>query len=105
MEQFINGFIIKTNIYRIQANDSIMCGYFFEIKDYFVAEVKERKLINKSLSKYICPFDYFDKFLIVFSATNDSISIASFATVTGEPVRIANASFSLAFSVSTGIVK
>ena len=29
MEQFINGFIIKTNIYRIQANDSIMCGYFF----------------------------------------------------------------------------
>ena len=34
-----------------------------------------------------------------------SISIASFATGTGTPVGIASASFSLAFSISTGIVK
>ena len=31
-----------------------------EIKDYFVAEIKERKLMNKRLSKYIVSFDYFD---------------------------------------------
>ena len=34
-----------------------------------------------------------------------SIYIASFATVIGAPVGIASASFSLAFSISTGIVK
>ena len=34
-----------------------------------------------------------------------SIFIASFATVVGAPVGIVNASFSLAFSIFTGIVK
>ena len=34
-----------------------------------------------------------------------SIYIASFATVIGAPVGIASASFSFAFSISTGIVK
>ena len=37
-----------------------------EIKDYFVAEIKERELISKWLSKYIASFDYFDKFLIFY---------------------------------------
>ena len=32
-----------------------------EIKDYFIAEIKERKLMSKRLSKYIASFDYFDK--------------------------------------------
>ena len=76
-----------------------------EIKDYFVAEIKERKLMSKRLSKYIASFDYFDKSLIVLSVTTDSISIASFATVIGAPVGIVSASFSLTFSISTGIVK
>ena len=34
-----------------------------EIKDYFVAEIKERQLMSKRLSKYIASFDYFDKSL------------------------------------------
>ena len=38
-----------------------------EIKDYFVAEIKERELMSKRLSKYIASFDYFDKSLIVLS--------------------------------------
>ena len=75
-----------------------------EIKDYFVAEIKERELMSKRLSKYIASFDYFDKPLIILSVTNGSISIASFATIIGAPVGIVNASFSLAFSISTGIV-
>ena len=54
-----------------------------EIKDYFVAEIKGRELMSKGLSKYIASFDYFDKSLIVLSVTTDSISIASFETVTG----------------------
>ena len=43
--------------------------------------------------------------LIVLSATSSSISIASFITVIGTPVGIASASLSLAFSLSTAIVK
>ena len=60
-----------------------------EIKDYFVAEIKDRELMRKKLSKYIAFCDYFDKSLIVLSATSGSISIASFATITGTPIGIA----------------
>ena len=47
-----------------------------EIKDYFVAEIQERELMSKRLSKYIASFDYFDKSLIVLLVTTGSISIA-----------------------------
>ena len=76
-----------------------------EIKDYFVAEIKERELMCKRLSKYIASFDYFDKSIIVLSVTTGSISTASFATVTGAPVGMVSTGFSLAFSISTGIIK
>ena len=76
-----------------------------EIKDCFIAEIKERELTSKGLRKYIASFDYFDKSLIVLSVATGSISIASFATVIGAPVGIISASFSLAFSISTGIIK
>ena len=68
-----------------------------EIRDYFGAEIKERKLMRKRLSKCIVSFDYFDESLIALSATSGSICIASFATVIEAPVGIASASFSLAF--------
>ena len=61
--------------------------------------------MSKRLSKYLAFFDYFDKSLIVLSVRTGSISIASFATVIGAPVGIVSASFSLAFSVSTGLIK
>ena len=76
-----------------------------EIKDYLAAEIKERELMSKRLSKYIASFDYFDKSLIVLSVTTGSISIASFATVIGAPVGMMSASCSLAFSITTGFVK
>ena len=75
-----------------------------EIKD-FVAETKERELMSKRLSKYIVSFDYFDKSLIVLSVTTGSISIVSFATIIGTPVGMVSESFSLAFSIPTGIIK
>ena len=76
-----------------------------EIKENFTAEIKESELMSKRLSKSIASYQYFDKFLIVLSAASGSISIASFATVIGTPVRIASASLSLTFSLSTGLVK
>ena len=76
-----------------------------EIKYFFVAEIKERELMSKRISKYIASFDYFDKSLIVLSVTTGSISIASFGTVIGAPVGIVSAICSLAFSILKGIVK
>ena len=80
-----------------------------EIEDYFMAEIKERELISRKLSKYICFFDYFDKSLIALSVTSGGVSIASFflpiATVIGAPIEIATASLSLTFSLCTGLAK
>ena len=40
-----------------------------EVKDYFIAEIKERELMSKNLGKYIASLEYFDKSLIVLSIT------------------------------------
>ena len=61
--------------------------------------------MSKRLSKYIASFDYFDNCLIILSATSDSIFVASSGTFIGTPAGIASASFSFAFSMTTGIVK
>ena len=76
-----------------------------EIEDYFIAEIKERELMSKRLSKCIASFYYFNKSLIVLSVATGSISIASFAKVIGAPVRMMSASFTLAFSITTVFVK
>ena len=61
--------------------------------------------MSKRFSTHIASFDYFDNSLIFLSATIGSISIASFARLIRTPVGIANASLSLTFSLSTGLVK
>ena len=76
-----------------------------KIKDYFNAEIKERKDIVKKVSKYIVAFDYADKLFITLSASFGTLSIASYATIVGIPVGIAGASLTLIFTVTTGVVK
>ena len=76
-----------------------------EIKDYFIAEIKEREIITKNLINYIASFGYLDKSLIVLSVATSRISIAPFATAIGALVGIMSASFSLAFWIATGFVK
>ena len=61
--------------------------------------------MSKISSEYFASFDCFDKSLILLSAISGSISILTFATVIGAPVGIASASFSFAFSITTGIFK
>ena len=46
-----------------------------KIKDYFNAEIKERKDIVKKISKYIVAFDYADKLFITLSASFGTLSI------------------------------
>ena len=76
-----------------------------QIKEYFNAEIKERKDIIKKISKYIVVFDHADKVFITLSASFGTLSIASYATVVGIPVGIAGASLILIFTVTTGVVK
>ena len=76
-----------------------------KIKDYFNAEIKERKDIVKKISKYIVAFDYADKLFMTLSASFGTLSIVSHATVVGIPVGIAGASLTLTFTVTTGVVK
>ena len=86
-------------------NQQFRLNKISEIEDYFIAEIKERDLMSKKLSKYISFFDYFDKSLIVLSVTSGGVSIASFGTVTGVPIGITSASLSPAFSLCAGLVK
>ena len=75
------------------------------IKNYFLQEINQRKSYSKKLNKYVTAFDYRDKFLIVLSATSGGVSIISFTSIIGAPVGIASASFTLIFSLTTGIAK
>ena len=100
-----NSHNIYPNLSTTPSNDQqIRLSKINEIKDYFIAEIKERELMSKRLSKYIASFDYFDKSLIVLSVATGSIFIASFATVIGAPGMM-SASCSLAFSMTTGLQK
>ena len=52
---------VYPNLNAIPLNDQqqLRLDKINEIKDYFVAEIKERELMSKRLSKYIASFDYF----------------------------------------------
>ena len=76
-----------------------------KIKYYLNSEIKERKDIIKTISKYIVAFDYADKRFITLSASFGILSIASHATIVGIPVGIAGASLTLIFTVTIGVVK
>ena len=76
-----------------------------KIENYFHEEINQRKSCSKKLSKYVAAFDYIDKILIVLSATTGGVSICSFTSIVDAPVGIASASFTLIFSLTTGIVE
>ena len=76
-----------------------------EIENYFINEINQQKTYSKKLNKYVTIFDYIDKILIVLSVTSSGVSIISFTSVIGAPVGIASASFTLIFSITTGVVK
>ena len=76
-----------------------------EIKDYLLAEIRERELISKNISKYIASLDQFDKSLNVLSMLSGSFSIGSFAAVIGAPAGITRARYGLTFSITSGFAK
>ena len=76
-----------------------------KIENYFIEEINQSKSCSQKLNKYITTFDYIDRILVFLSATSGGESIVSFTSVIGAPVGIASASFTLIFSLTTGIVK
>ena len=75
-----------------------------KIENYFVEEINQRESCGQKLNKYITTFDYVDKILVVLSATTGGVSVISFTSIIGAPVGIVSASFTLIFSLTTGIV-
>ena len=73
--------------------------------NYFIEEINQRKSCSQKLNKYVTTFDYIDTILTVLNATTGGVSIISFTSVIGVPVGIGSASFTLIFSLTTGIVK
>ena len=76
-----------------------------KIKQFFNKEINKRKDIINKLNKYIVGFNYLDKIFITLSASFGTLSVASHATVIGIPARIAGASLTLIFAISTDINK
>ena len=75
------------------------------IENYFHQEINQRKSCIKKLSKYVTAFGCIDKVLIVLSVASSRVSIISFTSVIGALVEMASASFTLIFSLNTGIIK
>ena len=76
------------------------------IENVFINEINQQKAYSKKLSRYVTIFNYIDKILIVLSATTSGISVISFTSTTiGKSVGIISASFTLIFSLTTGIIK
>ena len=76
-----------------------------KIENYFIEEINQRRSCSKKLSKYVAVFDYIDQALIVLSAKSDAVSVISFTSIVRAPVGIASASFTLIFSLTTGIAE
>ena len=74
-------------------------------ENYFNSEINQRKLSSRKLSKYVAAFDYIDKVLIVLNAAIVGVCIFLPVSVVGAPIEIAGASFTLIFSLTTGIIK
>ena len=72
-----------------------------KIENYFIEEINQRKLCSKKICKYAAV----DNILIALSAATGGVSVCSFTNIVGAPVVISSASFTLFFSLTTGITK
>ena len=75
------------------------------MKIVFIKRSIQENYAEKKLSKYVTTFDHIDKILIVLSATSNGVCVIFSASAVGALVGIANASFTLIFSVTTGIIR
>ena len=77
-----------------------------KIEHYFNHKINQRKTCSKKLRKCVAAFDYIDKVLNVLSARSGGVCITTSVSVVGAPIRrITGVSFTLIFSLTTGIIK
>ena len=105
-----NGDIIILKIHEIDKTNltdqtEFRLNEITKIENYLNWEINQRKSCSKKLSKYVTTFDYIDNILIAVSVTSGRVCIFSSVSVAGAPVGIARASFTLTFSLTTGIIK
>ena len=93
--------IDKTNL---TDQTKIRLNKIIKIENYFNSYINQRKSCIKKSSKYVAASDYIDKVLIALIATSGGVSIISFTSVVGAAVGIVSASFTLFFSLATGII-
>ena len=105
--------------YDFEKNGSIILSYQFletdqtkfrsnkirKIEHYFNSEINQRKLWSKKLNKYVGAFENIDKVLIILSEASGGVCIISSVSIVGAPIGIVGASFTLIFSLTTGIIK
>ena len=72
-----------------------------KIENYFIKEINQRISYSQKLSKLKVLIMQFK----ILSATSGGISIISFASAIGAPIGIVSASFTLIFSLATGLAK
>ena len=89
----------------LEENTRFRLSEIIGTENYFHEEINQKKSCSKKLSKYVTACDYINKILIVLRATSGQISIISSANVVRGPVGIASGSFTLLFSLTTGIIK
>ena len=76
-----------------------------KIENYFYEEINQRGSCSKKLSKYVAAFDCIDKSFNCLSAASGEVFIILLTSAVGAPVWVASASFTLIFSLTTGMVK
>ena len=91
----------KTNLFE---QTKFRLSEIIEIENYFDQEINQRRLCSKKLNKCVTTFDYIDKVLVVLSVASGGVSIISCTSIV-QAGGIASASFTLIFSLATGIVK
>ena len=74
-----------------------------KIENCFINDINQQKIYSKKLGRYVTIFHYIDKTSIALSASG--VSIISFTYSIDKSVGIVSASFTLIFSLTTGIVK
>ena len=105
MIELLKEYLRMNNIIELTDLNKYRLHEINKIRDYFNNEIKERKDIIKKLNKYLVIYDYLDKIFITLSASFDTLSIASYASVVGIPAGVTGASLTLVFTIGTGISK
>ena len=95
----------ETNKINLSEQTQFRLNEISKIEDYFKEKINQRKLCSKTLSKYATAFGYIDKILVVLRATSSGVCIIQSASIVGVTVGITSTSFTLFFSLTTGIIK